>query len=182
MKKLFKNLIIGIFLILLTGCSKNTSEIPFNGADYEELVSKISSLNSETQKKLEAEIDTKEKIKLFKEDFLSDNHYKFLGVYNSPEFSEDFITSLEAGRKIVELANQDTETKAIVIRELKDVIFQKDSNYLDQKRGAAIYFLSQILDSEEKEALKKETIRNMPIKASKESLPPSYTEYYLNRI
>ena len=181
MKLASKILFVLFFSILAVGCTQTPAPVSSEEGARQEVLDQVTSLKPENVAALEKTIDSYKKVEILTEDFILDDHYKFLGVYNSPEFSTDFIMNIEAGKMMVNLSQENAELKTSIVRELKDILFQKNLTYLDQKRGAVLYFLSQMLDSEEKTVLKSDIRKNIQIEPTPEGFPPTYTEYYLNQ-
>lgn len=112
-------------------------------------------------------------------DITDPTHFGILNAYNSPAFSEDFITEIEAGKLLVKIVKKRPELKDEIVDLLSKLITETEGGFKDQLRGAGIHFLTQILSKSERVATKKELRRMFPEQRGE---TPTYTDHYLNKM
>lgn len=148
--------------------------------EHQKMVKKSGGFSTNSERELDRAGNLYAEVDILIDDFLLDQHYSMLGAYNSPEFSADFIKGIEAGQKLVLLAKQYNNPQ-IVANELKDRAFGYKGAYSDMVRGAAIFFLNQIMSNDERIQLKSELTSDADLKKSAAGVSaasPTYTEYY----
>ncbi|OGF42076.1 hypothetical protein A2555_01625 [Candidatus Falkowbacteria bacterium RIFOXYD2_FULL_39_16] len=150
------------------------------GEEHPKFVKKITGLNSNRVKQLEDTTDVSKEILILLEDLKDLKHYELLGVYNSPAFSAEFIEEIEAGKKLVEIAKKYSSEKKYIAESLYEIIEKSDHYNEDRLRGAAVYFLTQILS--EKDIAKLKEKMGQEIKREQKDIDmPSYVEFYLDK-
>jgi len=158
------------------------------------LIAQISGLREETRERFIEAVDNAERIDILLEDLRHPEHFEFLAAYNSPAHSEDFITGIEAGKLLVRLAELQPKLKPAIVSGLSEALELKmdavgtdaeELRFADEKRGAALHFLSRLLPKSERASLK-ERLQGELKSATAPSVAgggvPSYTEHWLSKM
>jgi hypothetical protein len=149
-----------------------------------EIVERITSLSSDSRRMYEKATSTDNKIEILFYDFLDSRHYQYLGIFNSPEFSTDYIHGIEAGNLLVEISSNQSEFRGIIANRFKELLNSEDlGEYSDQKKGAIISPLGRILDGKQQFELIN-SLNKINYSKPKEKLTdvPTYVEYYLEQL
>jgi len=151
--------------------------------EHPQLVAKVGGLREHTQKLIaQYKADEKRTLDALFDDLKDSEHYAFLGVYNSPAHSEDFIKGIEAGNLLVKMAEKHPHLRPIIISRLRDAFAYENMDFQDRFRGATLYFLSQILSPEERKQAKGQLKTSMPAQAEMAAGVPTYTQYYFDKL
>lgn len=160
--------------------------------EYKKRLAEISNMTEENKSVYNKSITDPAKIKILIKDINDNHHYEWFGLYNGPEFTTDYVDAIEAGNLLVKIVTERPSTKQQVIDELRRVINTPDdltrsNTYTDQKRGAAINFLNQILNQSERNNLKQDILKTVPAEfinpiQFKEGGMQTYTQFYLNKL
>jgi len=145
------------------------------------IIERITSLSNENRSNYEKSSSVDEKIETLFRDFVNNEHYKWLGIFNSPEFSTDYIQGIEAGNLLVELCMEQPEFKEIISEKFTGLLGQKNlGNNSDHIKGAAIFFLGKILDREQQLELMN-YIKKLNLSPPQDRITnvPTYFDYYL---
>lgn len=150
--------------------------------EHPKMVAKIATMKPEKLAQYQKTESLEGKISILMEDLLDDIHYQFLGVYDSPAYCTDFIHAIQAANLLVNLSMTESGARTLIINELKKNITALEiSPEFDKKRGAMIYFLGKILNQNEKVLLRDQLLKTFGQFRAPKGLPPTYTEYYLDR-
>jgi hypothetical protein len=147
--------------------------------EHPRLVTKFANLSEDSRTALLEAQGDQARLSLLITDIADPKHFGILNAYNSPAFSEDFITEIEAGKLLVKIVKKRPELKEDIVALLLDVITKTEGSFKDQLRGAGIHFLTEILAKNERVATKKELRRLFP---EQQREVPTYTDYYLNKM
>lgn len=143
------------------------------------LVAKSAPISEETRNGIIEARGDQARLDLLVSDLADPKHFGILNAYNSPAFSEDFISEIEAGKLLVKIAKKRPELKEQIVAILLEVITETEGTFRDQLRGAGLHFLAQILSKNERVATKKELRRLFPEQRGE---VPTYTDYYMNKM
>jgi len=142
--------------------------------EHPRLVERSTALSENTRKQLLATEDPEEQAGLLLDDLASPSHYVALNAYNGPQFTEEFVTGIEAGKLLTLLGDRFPEVKPMIVDRLATMV--RASETPDPARGAAIHFLGTI-DPEQVGMLKSELEQK---RTTTEGMPyTSYSDYYL---
>jgi hypothetical protein len=122
--------------------------------------------------------DPKAQEALLMKDLTDPAHYVALTAFNGPQFTEEFIAGIEAGKLLVLLTENHPDMQESIVENLTAV--GKSPEVPDPARGAAAYFLGKIAPQENLLALKDDLAlgrsgANPPILIS-------YLDYYLQKM
>jgi hypothetical protein len=157
------------------------SEI-FYAAERPRLIAQVSGLREETRGLIQNAATPSEQIDALFSDFGHATHYGFLGIYNSPAHSEEFISSIEAGNILLKMAEKHpARFRADVARRLEETFIQATGEMQDRVRGASLHFLARLLDAKERRAAMAR-LRAVVPPPTEQTTVPTYTEYYFQKM
>ncbi len=121
--------------------------------EHPRIVQKSTALGEKARQQILATENSEEQATLLLKDLTDPVHAIALGAFNGPQFTEEFITGIEAGKLLVLLADRHPDLKQMIADHLSTLV--KAANTPDPTRGAAVYFLGKI-DPEEMSVVKDE--------------------------
>lgn len=121
--------------------SVKASELVY-AIEHPRIVARSTSLTEATRQQLLLTEDPEKQAKILVHDLANPSHGIALSAFNGPQFTEEFITGMEAGKLLVLLGNQSPEVKPMILDLLAALANSTDTP--DAARGAAVHFLKRI--------------------------------------
>ena len=145
------------------------------------LLNRTGRLSLDARQRLATATDDSQIIEALVADLWDASHYETLAAFNSPEFTEDFISAIVSGDLLRQMARNKPEVRPIVIAALRDLGL--DESAPDYARGAALYVLGTILTEDERALARDEFRPFLGYQASEsENSIPTYFEYYAGKL
>jgi len=110
--------------------------------EHPRIVARSTALKEATRLRLLATENPEEQATLLLQDLADPSHSIALSPYSGPQFTEEFVTGIEAGKLLVLLGEQHPELRHMLADHLATLV--KASDAADVTRGAAVYFLGKI--------------------------------------